>query len=124
MNTNFNRWFELIPSRKSGIGDALKSAYILVCLMTFPPLAYKGTTSSNDRIKWTEQLSWKFTFNLHQLTNICFEKVSWRGNRFFRLYVVFKAEDGGSIFLRNVGIGLHAHTALQPTRTISISSEP
>jgi hypothetical protein len=36
----------------------------------------------------------------------------------------FRAEDGGSIFLQNVGIYLQVHTALQPRRPTSTSSPP
>jgi hypothetical protein len=34
--------------------------------------------------------------------------------------LVFRAADGGSMFLRNVGIYLLVHMALQPRRTTSI----
>jgi hypothetical protein len=37
---------------------------------------------------------------------------------------IFRAEDGGSIFLRNVGIYLQVHTVLQPRRPTSTSLPP
>jgi hypothetical protein len=36
---------------------------------------------------------------------------------------IFSAEDRDSIFLRNVGICLQVHTALQPKRLTSLSSQ-